>query len=199
MSVTSVVDQLDALVVETGGILRTRDAQGIASRPTISRYVKQRGLQRLSAGVYVTPDAWLDEMWLLSLRIGDGVFSHHSALYLLDFTDREPAQLTLTVPSGYNATTLNKEGIKTYFIRRDLISLGKMSVNTYDGHPVACYDLERTVCDIYRSRADFEPSLVISVLQSYVRNRNRNLTRLAQYSQKLGVSRRLMEDIEVLL
>ena len=52
------------------------------------------------------PDAWMDTMYLLQLRWEQAVFSHDSALFLHDMTDREPTQYTVTVKTGYNPSNL---------------------------------------------------------------------------------------------
>lgn len=39
------------------------------------------------------------------------IFSHETALYLHDLTDRDPIELSVTIPYGYNATHLRDEGI----------------------------------------------------------------------------------------
>ena len=39
------------------------------------------------------------------------IFSHETALYLRDLTDRDPIELSVTIPYGYNATHLRDEGI----------------------------------------------------------------------------------------
>lgn len=44
-------------------------------------YAKQRGVEQVAHGVYVSPDAWTDAMYLLHLRCAQAVFSHESALF----------------------------------------------------------------------------------------------------------------------
>jgi len=52
--------------------------------------VRKRGLVCASPGVYLSPDAWEDGLYLLQARFPQIVFSHETALYLLEFTEREP-------------------------------------------------------------------------------------------------------------
>ena len=39
-----------------------------------------------------------------------------------------------------------------YYIKPKLFELGKTMLQTPAGNPVPCYDLERTICDVIRSR-----------------------------------------------
>ena len=94
-------DVLDALVRGGNGVLRTADAvaAGIA-RPVLGNYVRERGLERVGHGLYLAPDAWKDGMYLLHLRCPQAVFSHDTALFLHDLTDREPNPYSITVKTG---------------------------------------------------------------------------------------------------
>lgn len=135
-------DVLDALVRGGNGVLRTADAvaAGIA-RPVLGNYVRERGLERVGHGLYLAPDAWKDGMYLLHLRCPQAVFSHDTALFLHDLTDREPLAYTVTVKSGYNPHRLKGDGVKVYRIKAELHGLGLSQTNTPFGNPVAVYDL----------------------------------------------------------
>lgn len=100
-------EQLDLLLNEYGGIIQTFQVlnNGI-SKSVFYAYVKKRGLEQAAHGVYVSPDAWTDAMYLLHLRCSQAVFSHETALFFHDLTDREPLKYTITVRTGYNPSRL---------------------------------------------------------------------------------------------
>ena len=78
---------LDAILENNAGIITSAKAQEAgATRPAFSDYVRRRGLERTSRGVYIDPDVVPDEMALLQKRFPKAVFSHDSALYLHDLT-----------------------------------------------------------------------------------------------------------------
>ena len=58
--------------------------------------------------MYLSKDTWVDAMYLLHLRFSQVVFSHDTALFFHDLTDREPLQYTVTVKTGYNPTKLKE-------------------------------------------------------------------------------------------
>ena len=89
-------EKLDLLLRECGGTIQTFQVlnNGI-SKSVFYAYVKERGLEQASHGVYVSPDTWTDAMYLLHLRCGQAVFSHETALFFHDLTDREPLKYTI--------------------------------------------------------------------------------------------------------
>ncbi|QPK82318.1 type IV toxin-antitoxin system AbiEi family antitoxin domain-containing protein [Schaalia sp. ZJ405] len=191
---------LEKLVQANDGVLRVSAAIKLGiSAPTVYTFVRRRGLDRLSKGVYADPNGWHDEMWLTSLRWPRAVFSHHSALLVHSLTDREPASLSVTVPSGYNASTLRETGVQAFYIKPDLLDMGKTDATTPDGHTVPCYNLERTICDVLRSRSSIDPQVLTSALQSYVRRSDKQLGLLSSYAEKLGMSGLVTQYLKVLL
>ena len=128
-------EKLDLLLRECGGTIQTFQVlnNGI-SKSAFYAYVKERGLEQASHGVYVSPDTWTDAMYLLHLRCGQAVFSHETALFFHDLTDREPLKYTITVRSGYNPSRLQKDGFQVYTVKKDLHEIGITTMPTSVGH-----------------------------------------------------------------
>ena len=66
------------------------------------------------------------------------------------------------------------------------------------GNEVPCYDVERTICDIIRSRARLDDESVLAGLRNYATSR-KNLNRLAEYALRLGVAEKVKSTLEVAL
>ncbi|MEY8562648.1 type IV toxin-antitoxin system AbiEi family antitoxin domain-containing protein [Eggerthellaceae bacterium 3-80] len=146
---------LDTILENNVGIITSAEAQAAgATRPAFSNYVRRRGLERTSRGVYIDPDVFPDEMALLQKRFPKIVFSHDSALYLQDLTDREPMPISVTVDSSYNAGPLKDLGVRIHYVKPEWYKLGLTEVKTPSGFAVQTYDKERTVCDLIRKRAN---------------------------------------------
>ena len=154
---------------------------------------------RESRGVYTAPDAISDEMFALQSRYRGGIFSHETALYLHDLSDRSPLVYSVTVPSGYNASTLKKYGAKVYYVKRELHRLGLTTIASSHGNEIRMYNLERTVCDILRSRKKVDIQLVNEALKRYVKRSDKQLNVLYQYAEQLNIQRIVREYIEILL
>lgn len=193
-------ERLDLLFERNSGILKTAQVleNGI-SKSTFYAYAKQHGVKQVAHGVYVSPDAWTDAMYLLHLRCAQAVFSHESALFFHDLTDREPSPYSITVKTGYNPSSLQVDGIKVYTIKKELHDMGIVTMNTPFGHPVLVYDMERTICDLIRSRSGIEVQTFQDALKQYAKRKDKDLRKLMRYAQMFHVEKLLRQYLEVLL
>lgn len=193
-------DRPKKLSDENGGILKTSMVMSVGiSRPTLASFLRRNGYERIFSGIYCAPGAWTDDFYVLQLRCPNAVFSHETALYLHGLTDREPLALSLTLKTGYNPSHLTKDGVKVYTVKNDLLELGKTELKTPFGHMVSAYDLDRTICDMFRSRSSFEVQAFQGALKEYVRRKDKNLHRLTDYARKFRVEKVMMPYLEVLL
>jgi len=192
--------QLDGLLAEQDGMLQTSQAvaRGIV-KPIFYEYIKERKLEQVAHGIYVSEDTWIDAMFLLHLRCGQAVFSHESALFFHDLTDREPSPYAITVRRGYSTTRLKAEGLSVYTIKPELFDVGVSSGQTPFGHTVPVYDMERTICDLLRSRSRIEIQTFQGALKAYARRKDKNLRALMQYAGMFKVEKILRQYLAVLL
>ena len=192
--------QLDQLMERQDGMLRTGQvlAAGI-SKPVFYQFVQSRGLEQAAHGIYLSKDAWVDAMYLLHLRCPQAVFSHETALFFHDLTDREPSPYSITVKTGYNPASLQADGIKVYTIKKELHDVGIITMNTPFGNPVPVYDMERTICDLIRSRSGIEMQTFQDALKQYAKRKDKDLRKLMRYAQMFRVEKLLRQYLEVLL
>ena len=192
--------QLDELLTECDGMLQTSRviARGIV-KPLFYEYVKEKKLQQIAHGIYVSEDTWVDGMYLLHLRCSQVVFSHESALFFHDLTDREPSPYTVTVRRGYSTTRLKGEGLSVYTIKPELYQIGLTIGQTPFGHMVPIYDMERTICDLLRSRNNVEIQTFQGALKMYARRKDKDLRTLMRYASLFRVEKLLRQYLEVLL
>ena len=192
--------QLDHLLESQNGLLRTEQAMSAGiTKPVFYNYVHSKELERVAHGIYLSKDAWVDSMYLLHLRFSHAVFSHETALFFHDLTDREPLQYTVTVKTGYNPTNLKEEGVQVFTIKVELHEVGLTTLQTRFGHDVPVYDMERTICDLLRSRSRIEKQAIRDALRIYASRRNKNLRTLMRYAELFRVEKILRPYLEVLL
>lgn len=114
-------------------------------------------------------------------------------------TDREPSSLTVTVPSTYNASSLIKTGVRVFYIKPDFLGIGKTNLMSLEGNLVPSYDLERTICDILRSRSQIDAQVVFGALKAYVKRKDKRLDILSDYAKKFRISKLISQYLGVLL
>ena len=186
--------------IDDAGVLRTEDAMkhGIP-KSTFYQFVQKNQLERLAHGIYLSPESWEDAAYVLHLRCPQAVFSHDEALYYHDLVDREPMQPTLTIYSGYNTQKLTASGVKVYTVKKALLPIGRQTITNSFGHEIPLYDLERTICDLVRSRSHFDFQDFQSALKRYAARKDKDLNRLMEYAQLFRVRSVLRTYLGVLL
>ena len=76
---------------------------------------------------------------------------------------------------------------------------GITTMQTPFGHSVPVYDMERTVCDLLRSRNNIEMQVFQDALKQYARRKDKNLRTLMKYASMFHVEKILRPYLEVLL
>ena len=193
------VHAIEDLFTETGIITASDAAKNGIEKDAFYQYVKENNLERIGHGIYIREDAWPDDLFVLHKRCPAAVFSHEEALYYHNLSDREPIRHTLTVYTGYNTKRLVDSGCKVYTVKKDLLDVGKVIVKNHCGNDIPLYDLERTVCDIVRSRRNIEIQEFNTALKAYVQRKDKDLNKLMSYAQLFHVDKIIRQYMEVLL
>ena len=192
--------ELAAIAKAHGGIIESRiAAQRGISTAMLYKLCKQDKIHRIIKGQYILPDDMQDELLSISKRSDKVIFSHETALYLHGISDRTPFEHTITAPSGCIPSTSIKSECKVYYIKPELFELGQTTLKTPAGNEVPAYDLERTICDVIRSRNKLGTETYLAALKLYAANPKKDLNKLNSYAKKMRVSNILRQYLEVLL
>ncbi len=177
----------------TSQMLSDRDIPSIY----LTRMVKQGKLQRIDRGIYSTEEVVLDEYYFLYQKNQRAIFSFSSALYLHGLTDRIPYQMEITLPSSYNSSHIN-EDVTIHKVIKKYYSLGRIIKKTMFGNEVACYDIERTICDLVRFRDRIDVEIFKKALIGYKNHPERDYQKLRQYAQTMGISKQINDLLDVI-
>ena len=192
--------ELTAIAKTHGGIIETKiAAQRGISKAMLYKLCKEDKIHRIVKGQYILPDDMQDELLAISNRSERIIFSHETALYLHGISDRTPFEHTVTAPSGCIPSAAIKSECKVYYIKPELFELGKTTLRTPAGNDVPAYDLERTICDVIRSRNKLGTETFLAALKLYAANPKKNLNQLNTYAKQMRVEKVLRQYLEVLL
>ncbi len=196
----SKTDILEELIKKNNGYLITAQAmkKGV-SKTFISDFVKEKEMERLARGVYITEDAWPDYLYVIHLRNKEAVFSHESALAMHGLMDCEAPGINITVNRTYNATHLRKEGCTVYTVSPELYDMGLTEGTTMFGNKVTMYDMDRTICDIIKHKKRIELQTYQNAVKGYMKSPKKNLNNLMRYAKALGVEDTVRLYTEVML
>lgn len=193
-------NELQSVLNQNGGILTTAQANEVGvSNERLRLLVHSGDLERVTTGIYVLPDEFTDKMFIVQLRRPKVIYSHETALFLHELTDRDPISYMVTVPTGYNPTRLREDGFTVFTIKRELHEIGVTKLTTMFGNSVTVYDMERTICDCLRSRNNLDIAVVTDALKRYVKRKDKNLNKLMQMAETFKVTKLLRGYMEVLL
>ncbi len=196
----AIPNELQSILMQNGGMITTAQANEVGiSNERMRLFVKAGDLERVAFGVYVLPDEFADKMYISQLRRPKIIYSHETALFLHDLTDRDPINYTVTVPTGYNATKLKEDGFSVFTIKRELHEIGVTKLTTMFGNSVIAYGLERTICDCLRSRNQLDIAIVTDAIKRYTLRKDKNLNTLMQMAEMFRVAKPLRSYMEVLL
>ena len=77
--------------------------------------------------------------------------------------------------------------------------MGISTTETSFGHLVNVYDMERTICDILRSRNSMETQVFQDALKMYSKRRDKDLQNLMDYAKLFHVEKLMRQYMGVLL
>lgn len=198
-AVMDYIYEMQKIAKANGGIIDNKTAASVGiSRAMLSKFCKENKIQRLVRGQYILSDDIQDELLSIELRSKQLIFSHETALFLHGISDRMPFEHSVTAPSNKVPSKAIQQDCKIYYIKPELFELGKTKLSTQFGNEVTVYDLERTICDVIRSRNKVGSETFLAALKMYAANPNKNLNKLNNYAKEMriaGIVRKYMEVI----
>ena len=78
-------------------------------------------------------------------------------------------------------------------------NLGKVQLITPMGSKVWAYDMDRTICDIVRSRTRMSDETFVTSIKRYAKSPEKNLANLSLYANEMKILSQVRQYLEVLL
>jgi predicted transcriptional regulator of viral defense system len=198
--VMNYLEKLEKLIQKQHGTVLSADLdQYEIPRTYLQMMVAEGKLERVDRGVYVSTNAIEDEMYFMQAKYPKLIYSHETALYLHGLSDRTPFEYSATVPSGYKVVRSLAERFKIYYIKMELHELGVETVQSSHGNPIKTYNIERTICDLIRSRSRIDVQILNDALKRFVKLKSADHSILMDYARKLKIETVLKSYMEVLL
>ena len=182
------------------GYLTAKDARknGIDNK-TLQRMAERGSIERAVHGLYTGADIFPDPFFIAQYRCSKGVFSHETALFLHDLSDREPLKIMMTIPAGWNSQLLTDDNMLFFYSAPKYMRIGICEIETTSGVTVKAYDAERTLCDCLRYIDKLDRDLVLTALKRYVKRKERDVSKLLEYASVLKIRDTVYRYLEVLV
>ncbi|KRO00587.1 type IV toxin-antitoxin system AbiEi family antitoxin domain-containing protein [Companilactobacillus kimchiensis] len=172
--------------------------QGIPTM-ALTRLVNTGRLERVARGVYIDPAIFEDDLYILQYRFKRGIFYKDTSLFLHGMIDRTPDRVDMNFPQGYNSSSLKKYPINIQRQIEPYYSLGIEEINSPGQHLVKVYNIERTLCDLVRTRNSSDSETIKQAMVSYSKMKSKDLGKLSEYAQIFNVQKAIQNYMEVLL
>lgn len=156
--------------------------------------VEKDHLQRLNRGVYVLPDADLNDeaqFRAASLRVGGpSAVCLVSALAHYGLTDEIPKKVWLLVPENKHTTH------KDIRLLRSRKPNWKIGIDAHEGYRIT--NIERTIVDAIAQKRSLGFQLGVSALKDALKDKKTTLAKIIKMATQLGLDHRIMSYIEAL-
>lgn len=168
------------------------------SRVYLSRMEEEGIIERIGRGIYVTKDFKYDEYYLFQLKYPKTIFSYNTALYFYEMTERTPIKMDVTVYREYNPHRF-KDLVNVYKISKELYNLGVTEKKSPQGMKVKTYNLERTVCDIIKTKDSIDIEIRNKAIKKAIKSKEFNANKMFEYAKKMKIYDKVKNYMEAII
>ena len=190
------IEILKKYIENNNGILLASDVSKLNIH---KQYIKilcdEKYITKIEKGVYAKTEKNVNNFFLVQQRYKTGIFSHNTALYFYQLTDRTPLKYDLTFK---NNIRINNEIIAPHYIKNDKYEIGQTDMKIQDGTTIKIYDMERTIIDIVWHRNKIDLQIFNKAMNEYMKRKDKNLIKLSKYAKEFKMENVLKKYMEVL-
>ena len=179
-----------------GGTISTSELRGRAEYERLRRAAQRGDVVRLRHGVYAEPTAMLGTMIDVERIVPGGVVCLHTAWMHYQLSTAIPPAFCIAIDAKRKVSIPSTLPITLYYWKPDNLTFGIVQQEV-SGYNVRITDLERSVCDAVKYRNKIGLDFCAEIIRSYVRRRDRNLSRLNDYARRLHIAKVLNNYLEI--
>jgi len=141
-------------------------------------------IAKVKNGIYKLEGTFVSNQGLVeaSRAILEGVICLTSALDYYDLTTFIPSTVSVAIYYKSWRPKIDYPPVDFYYFSKKLFELGITEVNI-EKHKVRIYDIEKTICDLFRYRNKLGIDIVKEALTEYLKRKDRNLEKLLSYAK----------------
>lgn len=184
-----------------GGILKTSQLNelGLYSRQ-IKKLIEDGDIARIKRGFYELTGSIYPEEVVIARLFPNAVIFLESALMVYGYTDRIPLawQIAVARDSEKKQYKIDYPLIDVFYMESKLLEVG-LDTNQIEGVDVKIFNRDRTICDVLRHETKIEREVFSNAIQRYVKDPNKNVKRLLEYSKILNLKNKVQTYVGVWL
>lgn len=188
------------LIKNNGGYITAKEIEKKnINRHHLRKLIGDGKIIRISRGFYSLKNSFADNFYIMLSKSKRAVFSDATALYFHDLSDRNPSVYDITVPYSAGNSYKKEKNVNLHYVKKELLDLGVIEMESPFGMKVRVYDVERTICDIIKNKNRMDSEIFTKALQRYSKLKSKDLNKLMRYAKQLKVDKKVREYMEVLI
>jgi len=193
-------DKILSIIKKNNGIITNKDIVNLGLTTKYLTIMKRKKMiEKVNSGLYILTNKISDQFFEKTYNYKNTVFSHTTALYFYNLVDRIPIKYEITVPYNYTGNLQKQNDVKLFYIKKELLNLGKTQIKSPYGMIIDTYNIERTICDIIKDEKKIDTELFVTGLQNYVKLKSKNINLLMKYAKELNLENKVADKMRLLL
>ena len=187
-------------VERNGGTISTKELKKQKENPHygLRKAIAKGELVRVKQGVYMVPSELANTMIDIQRIIPGGVLCLYSAWSYYELTTQIPDAYYVAVETHRRVVVPENPRIQVYYWQQKYCELGTVEADIA-GHHVLISDLEKSVCDAVKFRGKIGMDVCTEIVKTYMRRRDKNMTKLMNYAAQMRVAKIMTNYIEILV
>ncbi|MDD6481154.1 MAG: hypothetical protein PUF65_02590 [Lachnospiraceae bacterium] len=195
------LERLYQWIDEKGGIVKKEEfAELNIDYRKILAFVESGDMVRIKNGYYTDRKDRFTEEELIAKLFPDARLCLESALYAYGYISQKPFAWHLAVDKNTSKSRFKMDYPKVipYYTEPEALELGSASIEL-NGLSFQIYDKERMICDCLKYEGKLEHEIFKEAVQSYIRDEEKDISRLMEYAHARKVVTRVQSLIGVWL
>ena len=184
------IEIIQKLMERNNGYITTKNLENFdISRNYLSIMTKKKMIEKVARGIYIDSTKIEDIYYVLSISTPKIIYSHMTALYFHGLSIKAPdSSFDITVTKKYNNPKLKKHNV--FYVDDKYYELGLTEVETPIGNKVKAY--------IIRSKKRIDSEYIKYSIREYIKIKDKDLIKLSNYADKMGIKDEVMNYIEMM-
>lgn len=192
------MEKMTERIEAQGGTISTSELNGTAEYERLRRAVQRGEVVKLRHGVYAEPTAMLGTMIDVERIVPGGVVCLYNAWMYYQLCTTVPPAFCIAIDAKRKVRIPEALPITLYYWKAENLTFGIVQ-QEISGFTVQITDLERSVCDAVKYRNKIGLDICAEIIRSYVRRKDRNLSRLMDYAKRLRLENVLNNYLEIVI
>ena len=191
------IEIIEELMKANNGYVTSKLISELGIHRMYLNIMKEKGIiEKVGNGIYIDSKKIEDSYYTFNLELPNIIYSHMTALYFHGLSIKAPDnKCDITVPNNYFNYKLKSHNV--FYVDKEIYNMGLTEVETPYGNKVRVYDIERCICDIIRSKNRMDLEHIKYSIRSYIKRKDKNINKLSEYAEKLGIKEEVMNYIEI--